>query len=73
MLSQIKPIIELKDKRPVFIFKHGVGIVVVGIDQEEVAHWFIPILQAAIYIKIIGLRIKLYKSGPEQFSIEVVL
>jgi hypothetical protein len=54
LLSQIKPIIELKDKRPVFIFKHGVGIVVVGIDQEEVAHWFIPILQAAIYIKIIG-------------------
>ena len=72
MLSQIKPIIELKDKRPVFIFKHGVGIVVIGIDQEEVTHWFVPILQTAIDIEIIGLRIKLYKGGPKQFSSKVI-
>ena len=72
MLSQIKPIIELKDKRPVFIFKHRVGIIVVCINQEEIAHWFIPVLQTAIDVEIIGLRVKLYKGGPEQLRIKVV-
>ena len=72
LLSQIKPIIELKDKRPVFIFKHRVGVVVVRVYQEKVAHWFVPVLQTAIDVEIIGLRVKLYKSGPEQFGIKVV-
>jgi hypothetical protein len=65
LLSQIKPIIELKDKRSVFIFKHRVGVVVVCVYQEKITHWFIPELQTAIDIEIIGLRVKLYKSGPE--------
>ena len=65
MLSQIKPITELKDKCPVFIFKHGVGIIIVGVYQEKVAHRFIPVLQTAIDIEIISLGIKLYKGGPE--------
>jgi len=72
LLSQIKPIIELKDKCPVFIFKHWVGIIVVRVYQEKITHWFIPVLQTAIDVEIIGLRIKLYKGGPEQFGIKVV-
>jgi len=72
LLSQIKPIIELKDNCPVFIFKHRICIIVVCVYQEEVAHRFVPVLQAAINIEIIGLRIKLYKGGPEQLGIKIV-
>lgn len=65
-MSGFKPEVGLEDERPVFVLQERIRKIVIGINNEQVAHRFEAPLQAAVDIEIIILVVVLEESGPEQ-------
>ena len=70
---KIEPVSHLQHQRPVFgtrILKELVGVIIVGINQEDIGYWPEAPLQTAIDVDVVGLGIVLQKGAEEKTTRE---